>query len=253
MKKPSGTQRNTEYELIRPLALPKVTKDGMIVQPDFGDDDKKWADFEFTEVHRRDGAAVLADYASVHGDGRTRAFDPKGDYQCGDCNRHIDPKGEHHPECTLMSPDIVLDLGRSSCMKWEDICGGDPEINFNKIRGGQYTAEELKFGTALAKDGRDGRGFGCHRCGMQEAAKRVDSKGRALFCQWWGARVDPDDCCGDNDAPSTEYEGDKLKQGDDDIDDYQDDDMRPKSNSRADRLLRRGLISEKQYNKMVGK
>lgn len=204
---PASTTRDTEYELIRPLVRPKVDKDRLIVQPDFGEDNKAWAEWEITEAHRRDGAAILADYASMHGDGRTRGFDPRGDYQCGDCNRHVPGQ---KPRCTLMAPKVVLDLGASSCKKWEDICGGDPELDFGEFRDGQYTAEQLGFGTAIAAEGRDGRGFGCHRCDLQELAVRKDSKGRSLFCKWWGARVDPNDCCGDNDAPSTEYEGDKI-------------------------------------------
>lgn len=255
MKKPSGTVRDSEVH--RELVIPKVDKGGLIVQPDFGDDETKWAAFEVIENHRRDGAAILADYANKWGNGRTRAFDPKGNYACGDCNRHVDADDgvvgneDSQPRCTLLPWTFIIDLFRGSCKKWEDWCAGDQETFFAKIRkAGQYTAQILAYGVALAKDGRDGKGFGCHRCGLKQKAYRKDSKGRVWFCRWWGARIDWNDCCGDNDAPSTEYDGNKIVGGGN-----HDAEKRPekRANRRAEMMLKRGLISQKQYDKMVGK
>ena len=241
---------------MRELVVPKVDEKGLIVQPDFGDNQKKWADFEVIENHRRDGAAILADYANKWGNGRARGFDPKGNYRCGDCNRHVDDddsgiKKGASPRCTLLPWSFIIDLWRGSCKKWEDLCAGDQETFFAKIRrAGQYSAQILAYGIALAKGGRDGGGFGCHRCGLKEKAYQKDSKGRVWFCRWWGARIDWNDCCGDNDAPSTEYDGNKLKGGGND-----DDAARPKKREgrRAELMLKRGMISKKQYDKMVGK
>lgn len=206
-------------DVTRPLIVPDIDENGLINQPDFGDDLKAWADFELVENHRRDGAAVLADYANVHGNGRARGVDPKGDYPCGACNRHVDnddsgAEKTAKPCCTLLPRSFVIDLKRGSCKKWEDWCAGDPETFFAKIRKlGQYTAEILGYGVALVKRGRDGKGFGCKRCSLQEPAIRKDSRGRPIFCRWWGARVDLNDCCGDNDAPSTEYDGNEIIEG----------------------------------------
>src|SRR5882724_5892832 len=139
-------------EVVRKLVVPKVDKDGLIIQPDFGDDVANWAAFEVIENHRRDGAAVLADYANQHGNGRPRAFDPKGNYRCGDCNRHVDDDDADiengvPPRCTLLPWLFVIDLKRGSCKKWEDRCAGDQETFFAKIRKlGQYTAEILGYG-----------------------------------------------------------------------------------------------------------
>lgn len=153
-------------------------KDGLFTQPR-----KTGPQYELEEGHRRMGFAEIFHYADQT-TGNTRTFDPKGNYNCGACNK------ADEEYCLLVKPDGI-DRNAGSCQHWENLCAGDPELH-NNIQPKAVAV----YGVAV-----NGIGFGCHRCPFASKAYAPDSRGRDLFCGKGCFRVDPNACCALNGAP----------------------------------------------------
>lgn len=162
---------------VRPLVSPKRAADGLFVQPD-----DVSAEREIVENHNRMRAAEHGHYADPW-TGNTRTFDPVGNYNCGACNM------AEGAQCVLIDLDGPIDLQAGSCEHWENTCAGDPELILKRL--------SASYGVA-----RNGEGFGCHRCSMQEPRKAPDSRDRTLYCRFWDTAVLDTACCAYNDAPT---------------------------------------------------
>jgi hypothetical protein len=188
------------HEVTRKLVQIKTDKDGLFVQPDLGDSNDKWAERELVENHNRLGFAHVANFADQY-TGNTRTFDPAGNYVCGQCNKHEDET--ESVRCLLMAKKFKIDEDSGSCRYWENLCAGDPELDFaSGASDGIYAPKEAYYGVARKAEGRDGLGFGCHRCGMQEEAVQPDSRGRTLYCKRGDFRTFSNACCALNNAPT---------------------------------------------------
>lgn len=116
--------------------------------------------------------------------GNTRTHDPEGNYNCGRCNQYDASK------CLLLDVASV-DGAAGSCEDWENRCAGDPELILHR-----KTVDAAVYGVA-----KNGKGFGCHRCGHAERALRPDSVGRELYCGDGDFRTYGTACCSRNSAP----------------------------------------------------
>jgi hypothetical protein len=189
-------------EVPRKLVQIKTDKDGLFVQPDLGKDDAKWAERELVENHNRLGFAHVANFADQY-TGNTRTWDPQGNYVCGQCNKHEDNNDTEPARCLLLPRKFKLDTKSGSCRYWENLCAGDPELDYaSGTSDGIYTPKEADYGVAKQAEGRDGLGFGCYRCWMQEAAVQPDSRGRTLYCKRGDFRTFAHACCALNNAPT---------------------------------------------------
>lgn len=178
---------------VREILPVKVGDDGLFVQPT-----EVGPKREVVENHNRMRAAEHGHYADPW-TGNTRTYDPKGNYACGGCNQ------DEKTICELIKRDKPINEKAGSCEHWEDTCAGDPEIPIRRV--------QANYGVA-----KNGVGFGCHRCEMQEKAVAPDSRGRDLYCKFWDCRVLATACCQYNNAPTIDSDD-----GDNDNDDDDDD------------------------------
>lgn len=134
------------------------------------------------EEHLRMGFAKKFQYADTHC-GDPRAYDPKGDYLCRDCNMFV-PNGE----CLLVFGAISGTKG--SCRHWENKDAGDAELDFaNKI-----SKDMAGYGETPLD------GFGCKRCQYRKDAN-TDSVGRDDICKQGNFHVLDTACCALNNTP----------------------------------------------------
>jgi len=182
---------------VRKILPVKVGEDGLCVQPT-----EVGPDREVVENHNRMRAAEHGHYADPW-TGNTRTYDPKGNYVCGECNM------DAAKICLLIKREKPIDEKAGSCEHWENTCAGDPEMSIRRINA--------SYGVAV-----NGKGFGCHRCKLQEKAHEPDSRGRDLYCKFWDCRVLTTACCQYNNAPTTE--SDDGDNDDDDTDEYSEGD-----------------------------
>lgn len=174
--------KNTSVPVRKIVKLPRGS-DGLFTQPpDTG------PKYELEEGHRRVGFAEVFHYADQT-TGNPRTFDPKGNYNCGACNKAY--KDGDEEECLLVKPDDI-NFKAGSCQHWENLCAGDPELE-NNVQPKTVAV----YGQA-----RNGVGFGCHRCPFASKAYMPDSRGRNLFCGKGCFRVPPNACCALNGAPT---------------------------------------------------
>jgi hypothetical protein len=170
--------KNSSVPVRKVVTLPRGAN-GLFTQPD-----TTGPKYELEENHRRMGFAEVFHYADQTA-GNPRTFDPKGNYNCGACNK------SDGDACLLVKPaDIEPKAG--SCQHWENLCAGDPELKNNV----QPKAVAV-YGVA-----KNGVGFGCHRCPYASKAIAPDSRGRSLYCGKGSFRVAPNACCALNGAPT---------------------------------------------------
>lgn len=160
--------------VIRPQRDPAT---GLVVQPD-----EVGPEREEYEKLRREMWSVHFAYADPWV-GRSRTYDPTGNYRCGDCNM------AEGAGCLLLKVDQV-DMRAGSCSHWEDRCAGDAELELH----------ELPITGAAYGKAKNGEGWGCHRCPYAEQAKSPDSMGRTLYCGKADCRVLATACCAINGA-----------------------------------------------------
>jgi hypothetical protein len=146
--------------------------------------------YELDESHRRMGFAEGYKYADQT-TGNTRTYDPKGDYNCGRCNKSDADKCLFVCEGDTPLKPLRIDRAAGSCGYWENLCAGDPELSNN-----QKPRDAAVYGVAA-----NGKGFGCHRCPFASRAFAPDSRGRELYCGKGAFRVPPNACCELNGAP----------------------------------------------------
>lgn len=163
---------------VRPVETPERGEDGLILEPEDSEPETLIA-----ENHARERFAKKANYADgIVGDGNT--VDPEGRYNCGRCNQ------AEGTDCLFWNLSN-LDLEAGSCRSYEFVDAGDPE---RQLRLGGTQAEAVmaaSYGVA-----KNGVGFGCSRCPLQQKSKRgEDSYGRDLWCGEGGFRVFPRACC----------------------------------------------------------
>lgn len=159
------------------IPAPKKAADGMFVQPtDVG------SEREMVERSNRLNFAHNFFYADPL-TGNIKTYDPKGDYNCGRCNKEDDQS------CLIIPIRVNPDAG--SCKCWTGLDAGQAEIDLTNLT----TAEAVKYGVA-----ENGKGFGCSRCPMSEKAVAQDSVGRDLYCRIGDFRVFSTACCEFNGA-----------------------------------------------------
>jgi hypothetical protein len=146
----------------------------------FSQPTKAGPEYELEEAHRRLGFAKSHFYADKTC-GDPRSFDPKGDYNCGGCNKADGDK------CVFITPDSINRVA-GSCKHWEDLFAGDPELLANN-----QTKVHANYG--VRKGGGPGHVFGCHECPYASDAFTPDSQGRNMYCGKGSFRVDPMACC----------------------------------------------------------
>ncbi len=160
--------------------------DGLFVQPKTAG-----PKYELEEAHRRQGFAEGFKYADET-TGNTRTFDPKGDYNCGRCNKADEARCLFVSEGDTPLKPLRIDRAAGSCGYWENLCAGDPELSNN-----QKSRTVSVYGIAT-----NGKGFGCHRCPFASRAFEPDSRGRDLYCGKGSFRVPQNACCELNGAPT---------------------------------------------------
>lgn len=156
------------------VVLPKDAA-GLFIQPK-----TVGPEYELEEAHRRLGFAKSHFYADKTC-GDPRSYDPKGDYNCGGCNKADGNK------CVFVTP-AGINREAGSCKHWEDLFAGDPELMANR-----QTKVHANYG--VRKGGKLGMVFGCHECPFMSAAYAPDSQGRTGYCGMGSFRVDPMACC----------------------------------------------------------
>lgn len=187
------TPRTTSTPVRKIVTMPRG-KDGLFVQPK-----EVGPDRELVEMHNRVNFANNLSYADQW-TGNTRTFDPKGNYNCGACNK------ANKTKCLWIQ--ITINPIAASCRHWEDLCAGDPELDLAGIE----TAEMASYGVS-----ENGRGFGCHRCPYASKAHAPDSKGRDMYCGKGDFRTGWNACCQINGAAVvSDYEGDKDSKSEED-------------------------------------
>jgi hypothetical protein len=196
----------------RIVATPKIGADGLFVQQDTrGWTNKEKAEHELEENHNRERFASKFNYADPF-IGNTRTFDEDGRYNCGACNQ------AQAKRCLIIGELVQIDLEAGSCYGWENLCAGDPELDFGPK--GVSDAEAMAYGVA-----KNGKGFGCgdgetgEKCPWASTAYEPDSRGRKLYCGKGNMRVYFNACCKLNGKDvENEYEGNKAVK--EDKDDY---------------------------------
>ncbi len=176
----SVRQRSSAAIPVRKVVNLPRDKDGLFIQPT-----TTGPDYEFEESHRRHGFAEGYKYADET-TGNTRTFDPKGDYNCGTCNKADKDKCLFVEQGDIPLKPLTIDRQAGSCGYWENLCAGDPELSNN-----QKSRDSAVYGVA-----KNGKGFGCHRCPFASRALAPDSRGRDLFCGKGAFRVPGNACCG---------------------------------------------------------
>lgn len=162
-------------------------KAGLYVQPS-----ECTPDLEVVMNHNRMRFANQFDLADTHGFGNSHTFDPKGRYNCGDCNQYKRAGND----CLVIEDIDSDDINReaSSCRHFEEPCAGDPESPLKRT-----TKAAALFGTA-----KNGKGFGCERCGYYRKGKWKDSLERPGWCGAGYFTTEPTVCCAINSAPTLE-------------------------------------------------
>lgn len=164
---------------VRRILRPKKKSNGDFVQPK-----EVGPDREVEETKNRMRYATHMNFADPY-TGNTRTYDPQGNYNCGRCNQ------DDHSHCLLLS-DPAIDEAAGSCEDWENRCAGDPEMVLHR-----KSKDAAVYGVA-----KNGKGFGCHRCGHAERAYAPDSIGRELYCADGDFRTFGTACCSRNSAPT---------------------------------------------------
>lgn len=172
--------KSSEYVVpVRKIVNPKRKLGGDFVQPeDFS------AEREVEENKNRIRYASHFNFADPY-TGNTRTFDSQGDYNCGRCNQEDDGF------CLLLA-EPKIDEAAGSCEDWENVCAGDPEMVLHR-----KSRAAAVYGVA-----KNGKGFGCHRCGHATRALRPDSRGRDMYCGDGDFRTFGSACCSRNSAPT---------------------------------------------------
>ncbi len=164
---------------VRLIVHLKRGADGLFVQPR-----TTGPKYELEETHRRQGFAEGYKYADQT-TGNTRTYDPKGDYNCGRCNKADADRCLFVSEGDIPLKPLRIDRAAGSCGYWENLCAGDPELSNN-----QKPKTVSVYGVAA-----NGKGFGCHRCPFASRAYAPDSRGRDLYCGKGSFRVLGNACC----------------------------------------------------------
>lgn len=158
IEKHRAATKNEPAVPVRLVIVLQRGKDGLFVQPQ-----TVGPEYELQEAHRRQGFAEGYKYADET-TGNPRTFDPRGDYDCGHCNK---ADGER---CLFVRP-APIDRVAGSCGYWEDLCAGDPELSNN-----EKPKPVAVYG--VRKGGKPGKVFGCHECPWSSKAYAKDSRGR---------------------------------------------------------------------------
>lgn len=160
---------------------------------------------EQVEDHLRRYAGSAGKFAEIgNTTGDPHTADPNGIYDCG-------PVPElKHGGCNKYRPGqkcVLVQEGKGgikpkvgSCEHYEEPFKGDFELDLQRTK---MTKEEAGYGERQPNTGLPGVAkWGCATCKKWgRKAKRVDSKGRKVFCSKWGCRVQGKACCKYNDAP----------------------------------------------------
>jgi hypothetical protein len=170
-------KRFKDIPIVREIQVWPRDKDGLYIQPD-----KNSPQLEIVMNHNRTRAANQVDLADLHGFGNPHTYDPKGDYECWDCNQ----RDKEDCLAVELSPGDMQD--GSSCRLFEEPCAGDPEPRNKRI-----SKELAAFGTDFMHEG-----FGCKRCPFYRKSKWVDSIGRDGWCGWMYFTTEPNVCCAIN-------------------------------------------------------
>lgn len=170
----------------REVTEPKRDKYGDYIQPE-----KNSPELEVLMNHNRMRFANQFDLADTHGFGNSHTFDPKGNYECFDCNQYV----KESNDCLVIGDLDKDDIQNgSSCRHFEMKCAGDPEMWLQRT-----TKAAALFGTA-----KNGNGFGCKRCPFGKKGKWLDSLGRDTWCSAGYFTTEKPVCCAVNSAPTIE-------------------------------------------------